>query len=390
MNTKLLGGALIISGTALGAGMLAIPMVLAQFGLVYGTLLMALIWFGTTYSALLLLEATIKSDGGLSLNSTARRALGKGGQAVTNLLLYALLICLLIAYILGAADILSQMLEEVGVFVTPIQSQTIFTLLTGAVVACGTNVVDKLNRLLFFVMIMSLIATLLALFPTLSLQHLASIQSDDISGLVKTSTVLFTSFGFMVVIPSLVSYNHEATDKQLRNMVVLGSTIPLLCYLCWLLAVVGNLPNDEIKQFNNVSELMASFERGAPWISSILSLFTGLALLTSFFGVAMSLFHQNSDALKQNRGVTYILTFILPLMGAIFAADKFLSVLAYAGIILVFLAVFIPTAMVYTLRTASAFPERYTAGGGSIMLFFTLIFGAFLLVPQLPDLMPGF
>jgi tyrosine-specific transport protein len=237
---------------------------------------------------------------------------------------------------------------------------------------------------------MSLVATLLALFPTLSLQHLVNIQSDDIGGLVKTSTVLFTSFGFMVVIPSLVSYNREATDRQLRNMVILGSTIPLFCYLCWLFAVVGNLPSDEIKQFNNVSELMAGFERGAPWISSILSLFTGLALLTSFFGVAMSLFHQNSDALKQNRAVTYVLTFILPLAGAIFAADKFLSVLTYAGIILVLLAVFIPAAMVYTLRTAAISPERYTAGGGSVMLFFTLIFGAFLLAPQLPDLISGF
>ena len=46
MNTKLLGSSLIISGTALGAGMLAIPMVLAQFGLWYGTLLMIFICFG--------------------------------------------------------------------------------------------------------------------------------------------------------------------------------------------------------------------------------------------------------------------------------------------------------------------------------------------------------
>lgn len=108
MNTKLLGSALIISGTALGAGMLAIPMVLAQFGLFYGTLLMAFIWFGTTYSALLLLEATLKSGGGLGLNTIARKTLGKGGQLVSNALLYALLICLLMAYILGAADLLTK------------------------------------------------------------------------------------------------------------------------------------------------------------------------------------------------------------------------------------------------------------------------------------------
>ena len=44
MNTKLLGSSLIIAGTALGAGMLAIPMVLAQFGLLSGSLLMLLIW----------------------------------------------------------------------------------------------------------------------------------------------------------------------------------------------------------------------------------------------------------------------------------------------------------------------------------------------------------
>ncbi|HAS25013.1 MAG TPA: tyrosine transporter, partial [Vibrio sp.] len=92
MNIKMMGSSLIIAGTALGAGMLAIPMVLAQFGLLYGTLLMVLICFGTTYAALLLLEATIKVGGGLGLNSIARKTLGKQGQLLTNGLLYALLI----------------------------------------------------------------------------------------------------------------------------------------------------------------------------------------------------------------------------------------------------------------------------------------------------------
>ncbi|TON86784.1 hypothetical protein CGH50_21260, partial [Vibrio parahaemolyticus] len=54
VNLKLVGSSLIVAGTALGAGMLAIPMVLAQFGLLWGTLLMLFIWAGTTYAALLL------------------------------------------------------------------------------------------------------------------------------------------------------------------------------------------------------------------------------------------------------------------------------------------------------------------------------------------------
>ncbi|WP_375164941.1 aromatic amino acid transport family protein, partial [Vibrio sp. D173a] len=161
----MIGSSLIIAGTALGAGMLAIPMVLAQFGLLYGSLLMVLICFGTTYAALLLLEATIKAGGGLGLNSIARKTLGRQGQLITNGLLYALLICLLMAYILGAGDLLSQVLASLGINISATTGQIAFTLIAGAVVACGTGVIDKLNRALFFVMLASLAITMTFLAP---------------------------------------------------------------------------------------------------------------------------------------------------------------------------------------------------------------------------------
>tara|TARA_Y100001956_G_scaffold82291_2_gene102610 strand:+ start:668 stop:1822 length:1155 start_codon:yes stop_codon:yes gene_type:complete len=382
MNTKLLGSSLIISGTALGAGMLAIPMVLAQFGLLWGTLLMIFICFGTTYAALLLLEATVKSGGGLGLNSIARKTLGKGGQLVTNGLLYALLICLLMAYILGAADLVGQLMAALGLELTTTQSQISFTLLSGLVIAGGTGVIDKLNRGLFFVMIACLALTLAFLLSDFSVGNFARITNDNHVELIKTSAVLFTSFGFMVVIPSLVSYNHEASDQELRNMVIIGSLIPLVCYLCWLFAVVGNLNPTQLGELKGVGDLIAAFEHHSSWIATLLSVFTGLALLTSFFGVAMSLFNQNRDMFNQNRLVTYVLTFVLPLVGSLFAADKFLAVLGYAGIILVFLAVFVPLSMVYKLRLANTEPERYSAEGGAGMLIFSLVFGGFLLASQ--------
>ncbi|PTO56670.1 tyrosine transporter [Vibrio splendidus] len=378
----MMGSSLIIAGTALGAGMLAIPMVLAQFGLLYGTLLMVLICFGTTYAALLLLEATIKAGGGLGLNSIARKTLGKQGQLLTNGLLYALLICLLMAYILGAGDLLSKLLSNFGVELTATTSQVVFTLLAGAVVASGTGVIDKLNRALFFVMLASLFATMVFLAPSMTQENLMQVTSHDHVDLIKTSAILFTSFGFMVVIPTLVSYNHEATDQQLRNMVIVGSLIPLVCYLCWLFAVVGNLSEEQFRSFKNVSDLMAAFEAQSPWVGNVLSTFTGLALLTSFFGVAMSLFNQNKDMLNQNTAVTYCISFILPLAGSLLAADKFLQVLNYAGIILVFLAVFVPLVMVHKQRFMKVAEDRYSAEGGRPMMLFSLLFGCFLLISQ--------
>ncbi|OMO30696.1 tyrosine transporter [Vibrio splendidus] len=382
MNIKMMGSSLIIAGTALGAGMLAIPMVLAQFGLLYGTLLMVLICFGTTYAALLLLEATIKAGGGLGLNSIARKTLGKQGQLLTNGLLYALLICLLMAYILGAGDLLSKLLSNFGVELTATTSQVVFTLLAGAVVASGTGVIDKLNRALFFVMLASLFATMVFLAPSMTQENLMQVTSHDHVDLIKTSAILFTSFGFMVVIPTLVSYNHEATDKQLRNMVIVGSLIPLVCYLCWLFAVVGNLSEEQFRSFKNVSDLMAAFEAQSPWVGNVLSTFTGLALLTSFFGVAMALFNQNKDMFNQNTAVTYCISFILPLAGSLLAADKFLQVLNYAGIILVFLAVFVPLVMVHKQRFMKVAEDRYSAEGGRPMMLFSLLFGCFLLISQ--------
>ncbi|OBU20454.1 tyrosine transporter [Photobacterium aquimaris] len=385
MNTKLLGSSLIIAGTALGAGMLAIPMVLAQFGLLSGSLLMLFIWSGTTYAALLLLEASIKVGGGLGMNTIARKTLGKGGQLITNGLLYALLVCLLMAYIIGAGDLLQKLVTGLGFELSTLHSQIIFTVLAGGIVAAGTGVVDKLNRVLFIIMIAVLIITLVALIPGMSFNHFFEASNTNNVDLIKTSAVLFTSFGFFPVIPSLVSYNKKATHKQLRNMVLLGSLIPLGCYLLWLYAVVGSLSAEQLIKFDNVSVLIDALSSRFVGIHIILSIFTGLALLTSFLGVAMSLFDQNVDLFRKNRLFTYILTFILPLLGAIFAANQFLSVLSYAGLILVFIAVFIPMLMIRNIRKSAqtVSDDDYQVAGGSGAMLMSLFFGCFLIGAQL-------
>lgn len=385
MNLKLAGSTLIIAGTALGAGMLAIPMVLAQFGLFWGAVLMLFIWAGTTYAALLLLEASCKVGGGVSMHAIARETLGKGGQLLTNGLLYSLLVCLLMAYILGASDLVQNVASTLGASVSPVLSQISFTLLIGGVVAAGTSVVDKLNRVLFVCMIMALLATLGALLPTLSFEGLGEVVSNDKMALLKTSSVIFTSFGFMAVIPSLVTYNKDASKAGLRNMVLIGATIPLVCYLLWLLAVVGNLPPHELVHFANVSELIAALSQRYAALEFILSAFTALALLTSFLGVAMALFDQNNDVLKRGKWVSFLATFILPLMGALIAPNHFLPVLGYAGIILVFLAIFVPLSMTIKVRR---FPvdmdgaNLYEARGGTIGISMIFLFGCFLLFAQ--------
>ncbi|MEZ8858390.1 amino acid permease [Vibrio sp. 10N.247.311.51] len=381
---KLFGSSLILSGTALGAGMLAIPMVLAQFGFMISSVLMLLIFIGTTYSALLLAEACTKTKDNSGMSSVAYLTLGSKGKHFINALFYLLLVCMLIAYILGVGDIIHKLLLDVGVDVSASVAYTIFSLLMGAIVVSGKSYIDKLNRGLFILMVVMLFIVIASLFSNIRLDYLTQTSQYTANDVVQYSAVIFTSFASMVVIPSLVIYNREATQKQIRNMILLGSVIPLICYLTWLLAIIGNLGTDAISQFHNISELISAFSGQSAWLKVVIALFSALALVTSFLGVSMALYDQNKDAVTNNKALAYALTFILPLVLAELFASQFVSMLDYAGMVLVFLAIWGPLAMVVKVRRPD-FPHlqtegSYTAAGGDTALMATFGFGALIFV----------
>ncbi|MBD1572956.1 amino acid permease [Vibrio sp. S17_S38] len=381
---KLFGSSLILAGTALGAGMLAIPMVLAQFGFLWSLALMVFIFLGTTYASLLLAEVCTKTEDNGGLSTVAFATLGTKGKYAMNLFFYLLLLCIIVAYILGLGDLFHKLLLAVGFDAPQPVCYSVFSLLMGVIVVLGKSYIDKLNRVLFILMIVMLCVVIISLFSDLHFDYL--LQSADVSmrDVVKYSTVIFTSFASMVVIPSLVSYNHEASAKQIRNMILLGSVIPLICYLTWLVAIIGNLGTDQISQFNNISELITAFSGHSSILKTVISVFSALALITSFLGVSMALFDQNKDAILNNNALSFGLTFVLPLFFAALFSDQFISMLDYAGMVLVFLAIWGPLAMVISARR-STFQlvkgvDSYTAEGGILMLAVTFLFGAFIFV----------
>ncbi|MFA0412935.1 amino acid permease [Vibrio renipiscarius] len=381
---KLFGSSLILSGTALGAGMLAIPMVLAQFGFLVSAVLMVVIFLGTTYSALLLAEACTKTQESTGMSSIAYFTLGRNGKHFINILFYLLLACLLIAYIIGIGDLLHTMLLEIGFNVSPVIGYTLFSLAMGLVVVAGKSYIDKLNRGLFILMIVMLFVVIFSLMNNIQWDYLSQESNFTTSDVVQYSAVIFTSFASMVVIPSLVSYNQDASEKQIRNMVLLGSVIPLVCYLIWLFAVIGNLGVEAVSQFENISQLIAAFGGEATLLKSVVAIFSALALITSYLGVSMALYDQNKDAITSNTPAAYGLTFVFPLVLATLFSNQFVSMLDYAGMVLVFLAIWGPLAMVVKVRKPdfahAKLEQTYTAGGGQPALAATFVFGALIFV----------
>ena len=104
---KTLEAALLFAGTAIGSGMISLPIVLAKFG-IFGSILIMLAFATLTYAT-----ACIRAD--LNLQTKAKATLGEVGKIFAcphvgilgDLCLQLLSFALMSAYLFGGASILS-------------------------------------------------------------------------------------------------------------------------------------------------------------------------------------------------------------------------------------------------------------------------------------------
>jgi len=80
MDSKLLGSILLIVGTSIGAGMLALPIVSAQLGFMGSLMLLVACWMVMTLSAFILLEANLWLPHNSNIISMAKATIGPVGQ----------------------------------------------------------------------------------------------------------------------------------------------------------------------------------------------------------------------------------------------------------------------------------------------------------------------
>src|SRR3990167_3886173 len=99
MDSKILGSILLMVGTAIGAGMLAVPIATAELGFAGSLILLFICWFVMTSGAFLLLEVNLWMQPNSNLVTMARKTLGPFGQALAWLTFLLLLYSLISAYI---------------------------------------------------------------------------------------------------------------------------------------------------------------------------------------------------------------------------------------------------------------------------------------------------
>ncbi|RDE92209.1 amino acid permease [Aggregatibacter aphrophilus] len=391
---KTLGSTLITSGTMIGAGMLAMPLTSAGIGFTFTVILLCALWVLLTYSALLFVEVYQTAEYDAGIGTLAAQYFGKTGRIVATTVLMVFLFALLSAYVTGGGGILASTLPD---FATPELkmkgSILAFTLFFGIFVVIGTKIVDGFNRILFFTMIAALLIVLRLMIPEIKVDNLMAMPINN-TLLISASPVFFTAFGFHGSIPCLNKYL-EGDVKALRVSIIVGSAITLIGYLLWQFSTHGVLSQTRFLEIlNNDPTLNGLVEAvrvitGSSMIATVVKIFSALALITSFLGVALGLLECIEDLLKRafninaNRLFLGFLTFLPPLLFAFFYPEGFILALGYAGQMFAFYAVVLPAALVW--KTRQQHPNLpYRVPGGSGLLLLVSIFG--IIIVSIPFL----
>lgn len=391
MDFKLLGSILLIIGTSIGAGMLALPIATAQLGFVGSVVLLVGCWFVMTSGALLILEVNLWMPQNSNLITMAKSTIGPIGQLVAWVSFILLLYSLLAAYIAGGSDVFHNLLVLAGIEYSQRTAATLFVLIFASVVYFGIRAVDYTNRALMIMKLSSYLLLVLMLTPLISIPNLSTGSLEHITSIAAVMVTL-TSFGFATIVPSLRIY-FAGDVRKLKLAILIGSIIPLICYILWDAAIMGVIPlngtnslvsilhadNSTSALINTLNDFVA---QGSAQV--LIKLFTSICVVTSFLGVGICLVDFLADGLQLEKTgaqklLTHIITFVPPFCIAIFLPRIFINALAYAGIYSLVLLILLPAWMAWRGRYRKHYVGSYTVPGGKLLLStligFSLIIG---------------
>ena len=381
---KTVGSTLLVAGTMIGAGMLAMPLTSAGIGFCFTLVLLLGLWALLTFSALLFVELyqTAESDAGIG--TLAEQYFCKAGRIIATAVLIIFLYALIAAYISGGGSLLKDLLpESFGDKV----SILLFTVIFGSFIVIGTHSVDKINRVLFFAMLAAFAVVLSLMLPEIKFDNLMATPIDN-ALIISASPVFFTAFGFHGSIPSLNKYL-GGNVKALRISILAGSAITLCAYILWQMSTHGLLTQNEFLQILKEDATLNGLVKatlaitGSNIIAGAVKLFSTLALVTSFLGVGLGLLECIEDLLKRSFNISAgrislgLMTFIPPLVFALFYPEGFILALGYAGQMFAFYAVVLPVSLVWKARrTHTNLP--YKVWGGNLTLIIVLVLGVII------------
>jgi tyrosine-specific transport protein len=375
--SKVIGGALLVSGTTIGAGLLGLPTTCAFMGFSLSILIFIITSMMMLCTGIFFVDVTCDIKKRVNIISMAEKTIGRWGMMVSWISYLLLMYSLISLYIAASGPLFQQ--ASLYFFDIPLSdglSHFVLILLFAWVIYLGTYGVDIINRVLMVGLVLSYIllaSTLPAHIDFKYLEHL------DFRAFLYPLPFVITGFGYHIIIPTLGSYMNY-NRKLMIYAVVIGSAVALLINIYWQFLVLGVIPLDLFakvwKQGIPITQTLAQVV-ASPLISIGVYLFSFFAILTSFLGVGLSLSDFLIDGLKIKKGwegrlLAIALTFLPPLLFVNVYPRGFMLALEYGGAFVAVILIFIPSVMVWKLKGHLFYRSSRGKGLITVVILFSM------------------
>ncbi|KAF8818173.1 aromatic amino acid transport family protein [Rickettsia endosymbiont of Cardiosporidium cionae] len=280
---KIINSSFLIFGTAVGAGMLGLPIVISVLGFIPGVIISFLVW-GLMYVTGVLFVDVITRFPNKNLLSIISDRLGGNWALITRIAFIFLYYVLIIAYFSAGSPVLINFLCITTSLNWVIY--VIFGVVFSILLMLKTKHLGYINTILGIVMIICFFLLCYTAFSKIELEKLSFM---NYSGMLLSAPVLFSVFGYHAVLPIVCEYL-QYDKKLIYNTIFYGTFVALIMYVIWQMIMIGVISKDTLNQalLNDLAITDILHFMGNSSYVVVAQVFSFLALSTSLIGISLA------------------------------------------------------------------------------------------------------
>ena len=365
-----------LTGTTIGAGVLAIPYAVYNAGYWVGILYLAILGIVVTMLNLMLGEIVLRTKKNLPIPELIKLYLGRKGYLLALISLFIIIYGALTAYLRAAGDIMNNLIPAAS-----FNWSVVFFAISAYFIIKGLKFVSKWE--VVFVIGMFLIVATLWL-KAISAQSIDWTQfrlepfSSFRSTIQPYGIILFSYFG-VIAIPQMKTIFSKQNYNQLESAIKISNLIIIFIYSVFISLLIG-VTGQNIDPLAIVS--LGNALGGQALL--IISIFALLAIITTFISMGLAMIESYTNFTKIKRSIAIILTIFPPISLLLLDWAQFNTLIQYAGgvgaslISILIVLTFWRSKVVGELAPAYSLGHLKWAGISMIILFSFGLFSLFI------------
>lgn len=344
MNKNLLNAIFLISGTAIGAGLIALPLTAINLGVGISTIIICLAVFIAYQSSMMTIDLNEANQSPASIVDLSRNLSGQKAFLISMASFYALSFSLLMVYFSGIASTLCSFFDLNNNIVVVVSSFALFGVLN-----LKYTQFSRLNSALVVILLVIVVSFVFQM-QSVEAKSISYKPQTNLREIITFLPIIFTSFGVQNICPNI--YEHLNKNKeQIKKAFFIGIFIPALVYMTWTSSVFENILAQDVSFFEKLQNHQISVGELIKFLCNssnsiymeiffkILSLF---AIATSAIGIGLGLKKSIEETITPSPYVASAVVCLIPTMVCLTIPNAFIKILSFGGMIATVFVIFVP------------------------------------------------